>query len=355
MTAIAGCARRLCVGFFVLATFAGFCASAGAQDISYLKSLPTPAEIEAAFPIDGDDRIDAAAKQQAAFSLVADAINNRAKERRTMVKFTPEESELHGLYAIDASNRIRTSIGYPILGCGGDKDCERFDNLYREYLWLSKKKSAAFRAEFRQKFPAAAMTLPAAGATTGPGGDVKMFDWLLIMAAIALGVAAARPWKAVYRGRITQMGSGVARTSSGVISETFNRRNRVTIGAKKLGETVTSTRMDDALLNAMQSGAEAAVGTGWVLWWRWILSVDCGGDKEREPFLSFLTRTLILSPLFAIIAALIAGFGARLFLPLNIAGPIGIFVLVFGLTQIVSNTLAWIGAAPAATARVDAA
>ena len=351
--------RGLRLAFLALLAIAAFGASAFAQDAAYLKALPAPAEIEAAFPIEGDDRIDAAAKQQAAFSLAADAINERARERKTMIRFTPEEAALHTAYSVDASNRIRKSMGYPTLGCGGDKDCERFDALYREYLWRSKKKSAAFKAEFREKFPAAAAAvLPPAAAEAAravAGGDVRTTDWLLILAAVSLGAAAARPWKAVYRGQITQMGSGVSRTSSGIISETFNRRNRIKIGAKKLGETVTSMRMDDALMSAMHSGSDAAVGTGWVLWWRWILSVNCDGEKEREPFLSFLTRTLILSPLFAVVAALIAGFGARLFLPLNIAWPIGIFVLVFGLTQIVTNTVAWIGGAPAKTARAYAA
>ncbi|WOI54680.1 hypothetical protein [Parvularcula sp. LCG005] len=327
---------RLLLVLFVFALSVG---SADAQNPNYLKTLPTPEELEAAFPLGGEDPIDAAARQAAAFSIVSDTILLTARDRKS--DFTPPERAAFDNYKYTAEHRIRASQGWPKLGCGSNADCQRYENLLIDYQWRDKKKSRAFEKEFKEKLYgnySVPEHMPVATAATS---DVQFrpLQWAAILIGLGLGVFAAQPHRAKLQGPVSVLGSGIT-DSQGF--ETFNRRHRVTIGDRKLGTTITSANIDDALHHALQSGDRATVGVGWMLWMRWILSVRHGSDIEREGPLSFLARTVLLTPLVTIIAVLVSGFILNMF-----AGPVIVFLattflLAFGVTQMVTNFRSWL-------------
>ena len=325
-----------------------FVSAAHAQNSAYLDQLPARADIEAAFPLGGDDPVDAAARQIAAFSIVSDTILKTARDRGS--DFTATEQAAYNAARFEALFRVREGLGYPRVACGDNEECWRFDNLLLDYQWRDEKKAAAFRQEFAAKLypsggaPSAMRLDPSASPATVSAGFRPM-QWLGILGGLAAGLFLTWPGGAIIRGQVTALGSGIVRDQG---LETFNRRHRIKIGTKKLGTSVTSARIDDALLSALNSGSNAAVGAGWVMWFRWILSVSADGDTEREGFISFAGRTIPLVPLLALIAGAVSGIALY-----YMAGPAGAFAGVFfflgaGIGQVLSNIRAWLGASPIA-------
>lgn len=327
--------KWLCI--LILAVLTG---GAGAQNVSYLDSLPTQTEIEEAFPLGGEDPIDSAARQTAAFSIVSDTILKTARERKA--DFTPQERLAYDAARFDADARIRESFGWDKLGCGSDADCYRYEEAVIDYQRGDKKKAKAFRRDFQTRLYGNTVMPDNMSGASMSLSDVKVAptDWIAILVGLALGILAAHPFRALRRGVVTALGSGIVREAG---LETFNRRHRIKIGNTKLGTTITSARMDDALINSLNSGGESVVGVGWILWMRWILSVRQGGETEREGLVSFLSRTLLLIPVASAIGVGIMAFALNIVADQALVLLGAIFVLAFGITSIFVNFRAWLG------------
>jgi hypothetical protein len=122
---------------------------------------------------------------------------------------------------------------------------------------------------------------------------------------------------------------------------TYNSRNHLNIGQKKLGTTVTSMRIDDALEAAMDLGAPVRVGLGWTFWRNWALCVKGPAETVREPFLSFVIQTFLVTPILGVIgviAAALLGAAAG-------SGHVSVFSMAFVAAYtaalMLKNILAW--------------
>lgn len=315
--------------------------AAQAQNPDYfVKQMPTAAEIEAAYPFGGSDPVDAAARRAAAFKVVGIVLAKSNGRNGAPSNLSAAEFEVYRTYSDDGPFAVRKAMGWPPAFCGGDKDCERYDSLVLDYLWRNKKKAAAFGYDVRDKlFAGKESMLPDdmrySKAERDAGTGVAL---LTLLGGLAAGLLAAAPWSIAREGAITSLGSGVTKSSGGM---TYNSRNHVGIGKKKLGTTVTSMRVDDALSAAMELGAPVRVGLGWTFWRNWALCVKSPVETVREPFLSFVIQTFLVTPILGavgVVAAAILGAAVG-------SGHVSVFSMAFVATYtaglMVKNILAW--------------
>lgn len=325
----------------VLALFLFFLSSAQAQGSDYfLKQMPTAAEIEAAYPLGGSDPVDAAARRAAAFKVVGIVLAKSNGRNGAPSNLSAGEFEVYRTYSDDGPFAVRKAMGWPPAFCGGDKDCERFDSLVLDYVWRNKKEAAAFGYDIRDTlFAGKESMLPDDMRYSKAKRDTDTgVAFMTLLAGLAAGLFAAAPWSIAREGAITSLGSGVTKSSGGM---TYNSRNHVTIGKKKLGTTVTSLRVDDALSAAMDLGAPVRVGLGWTFWRNWALCIKGPVETVREPFLSFVIQTFLVTPILGgvgLIAAAILGAAVG-------SGHVSVFsmafVAVYTAGLIVKNLLAW--------------
>lgn len=310
----------------------------------FMRKLPTAAEIEAAYPLGGEDPVDAAARRAAAFKLVGVVIAKSNGRNGAPSNLGTAEYDVYRTYNDDGPSTVRKAMGWSPF-CAGDKDCERFDSLVLDYMWRNKKKAKAFGHDVRDKlFAGKEDMLPDDMRYSNvKGGDSVEaartgVALLTFVGGLAAGLFAAAPWSFAREGAITSLGSGVAKSSGGM---TYNSRNHVGVGAKKLGTTITSLRIDDALGEAMTLGAPVRVGVGWSFWRHWALCVKGPAETVREPFLSFFIQTFLVTPILGavgVVAAAILGAAVG-------SGHVSVFSMAFVATYtagvIVKNLLAW--------------
>lgn len=323
-----------------------FLAPAHAQDSArFLRNMPTIEQIEEAFPLGGDDPVDAAARQVAAFKVAGDVIAAGPEGRNgSLANMNPVEAKAYDAYSITAPQAVRDEMGWPRVVCAGNADCIRYDTLVTDYVWRDKKKSDAFRAEFREKlFAGKEAMLPDRHRYNKATRDGQTFNAVLtLVGGLVLGLFVAQPLRRAREGEIRSLGSGVIKQTQSAITLTYNSRNHITIGDKKLGTTVTSPRIDDALTSAMDLGGPVRVGIGWTFWRNWALCVRGPAETVREPFFSFVLQTFIVIPvltLFAIVAAAFLG-------PITGSGHVAVFAMAFvpayAAGQVIKNVRAWL-------------
>lgn len=330
--------RAFGAAFFVfIATFT--MAHAQSKD-AFIRQLPSAAEIEAAYPLGGSDPVDAAARRAAAFKVTAIVLAKSNGRNGAPSNLDTAEFDVYRAYSDQGPYKVREAMDWPQAFCGGDKDCERFDSLVLDYVWRDKRKAEAFGQEFRDKlFAGKEAMLPDELRYSKAKRDTETGVALMtFLGGIAAGLFAAAPWARAREGAITSLGSGVSK-SSGFM--TYNARNHVSIGEKRLGTTVTSMRIDDALSSAMDLGAPVRVGIGWTFWRNWALCVKGPAETVREPFLSFVIQTFLVTPLLGaigLIAAAILGFAVR-------SGHVSVFSMAFVAAYtaalMLKNLLAW--------------
>ena len=330
--------RAFCAALSFCLTLA---APAQAQKSDYfLKQMPTAAEIEAAYPLGGSDPVDAAARRAAAFKLAGVVIAKSNGRNGAPANLSAAEFDVYRAYSDQGPLKVREAMGWPAVFCGGDKDCDRFDSLVLDYVWRDKKKAEAFGHDFRDKlFVGKETMLPDKLRYSKAKRDADTGAAMLtLLAGLAAGLFAAAPWAIAREGAITSLGSGVTKSNGGM---TYNARNHVNIGQKRLGTTVTSMRVDDALNDAMNLGAPVRVGFGWTFWRNWALCVKGPAEAVREPFLSFVIQTFLVTPLLGaigVVAAAILGAAVG-------SGHVSVFsmafVAVYTAALMLKNLLAW--------------
>ncbi|MBB35476.1 MAG: hypothetical protein CME89_08465 [Hirschia sp.] len=322
------------------------CMPAIAQVDGYLKTLPTPDEIIAAFPIEGEgkERLDAAARQQAAFNHVSTIIYRNAHERSKPLKFTLQEEKAYKALDEDARARIRSLMGYPPYLCGNNSDCQDFESRVIDYGWRNKKMARAFEKDLNTRlFPQNIVHhTPQSVATS-------WMKFLTALGGLVLGIFIARPWRVFYHGTLESLGSGITVEGSGAIRMVENRRNHIRIGNTEIGEAILSQRMDDELNAALDSNAQLAIGVGRIFIWRWVLFIRNGNRVLRANFFGVLGRALLLIPFFSILAAIVALMLVSSIASLPIALGVCLFCIGLGLGQILANIRAWLGTGMAAT------
>ncbi|GJL93310.1 hypothetical protein [Hyphococcus sp.] len=331
--------RAIClVSVFWFSTIA---AALAFDSVRYMKQLPAAADIEAAYPLGGKDPVDAAARRAAAYKLMGVVLAKSNGRNGAPGNLNAAEFDVYRTYSDNGPSNVRSEMGWPPVFCSGDKDCERFDSLVLDYVWRDKKKSRPFGAEFRDKlFAGKEVMLPDELRYSKAKRDADTGAALLtLLAGLAVGLFAASPWARAREGAITSLGSGVTKMGGGM---TYNSRNHLTVGDKRLGTTVTSMRLDDALTSAMDLGAPVRVGLGWTFWRHWALCVKGPAETVREPVFSFFIQTLVVTPILGVV-----GFIAAALLGAAVgSGHVSVFAMSFVaayvLGLIVKNILAWL-------------
>ncbi|MEZ5936851.1 MAG: hypothetical protein R3C52_01370 [Hyphomonadaceae bacterium] len=314
-------------------------ASAQSGEIA-LSDIPGPAEIEAAFPIEGEGaaRIEAAARQQAAFDHISTILYRQASKRSKPLNFRPDEQKLYTALTDDAKARIRAEMGFPKSICGpAEKDCRAFEELVTDYTVRDRKKKHALEAEIEAAF------FPKREVS----GVERTTGWFVIACltgAPVLGLVVFGPFGVIYRGELNAIGSGVVYEGGGMLRMAEVRRTHLTIGGREVREFVLSPRMDDALEEAADRGGEVGLGVGRVLHLRWLLSIRSGTGTMRANLGGALLRQMFLIPFFAIVAAVLAAMLASLVLGLYLGVAVGLFFIGAGGGQILANLRAWFGA-----------
>lgn len=321
--------------FVVLGAFLAIAAPAAAQ--AYLNDIPSPEEIEAAFPItgEGDARLDAAARQEAAFSYFSTIIYRAANKRSKPMTFTPQEQALYDALSDQPKARIRADLGFPPRLCGPDKTCQKYEDLVIDYSWRNKKMSAPLNREIE-----AAFGLNQKDPRSAALGWTILFMWI---AAPVAGFLLARPWGVIYSGEIGSIGSGVVMEGGGLFRMAEVRRNHLQIGRRKIGDFVMTQRMADALDDAAGTGGPVKLGIGRVLHLRWLLSVAAAGRTERAHAGGALLRQIVLIPFFSLVAAVLALIVVSIFAGPYIALAAAFFFIGAGVGQFLTNLRAWMG------------
>ncbi len=315
-------------------------ASASAESAYFLKQMPASEEIDAAFPLEGRDPVDAAARRAAAYKLVGIVIAKSEGRNGAPSNLSAAEFDIYRAYSDQGPADVRVAMGWPAVFCSGDKDCERFDSLVLDYVWRDKRKAEAFGSEFRNKlFSGKEALLPDNLRYSKQKRDADTgVAVMTLLAGLAVGLFAASPWAKAREGVIKSLGSGITKSSGGL---TYNARNHLNIGDKRLGTTITSMRLDDALTHAMNLGAPVRVGLGWSFWRNWALCVKGPTETVREPFLSFVIQTFAVTPILGcvgLVAAAILGAAVG-------SGHVSVFAMSFVAAYtvglVLKNMLAW--------------
>jgi len=137
-----------------------------------------------------------------------------------------------------------------------------------------------------------------------------------------------------YTGPVEALGSG-RNTSSWM-----GRRSFIKIGPQRIRNVMLSDYLDSILEAAVDDESEATVSIGWVMFYRWVLAVQRGGENLREGIFLFaagLVSHVVVVGFAAIIAALIVGeYSETLGVLVGWAG--GLFLLA----TLVLNVKAWL-------------
>ena len=122
----------------------------------------------------------------------------------------------------------------------------------------------------------------------------------------------------------------------------WQRRIYIDLGRYRLREVVTCPRMDCALDESCADSAPV-VRLGHFLFWRWVLSVSCGGRIERSGLMPFILGLLAITAAFAVggFVCLFIGIGV-----LEMAGGVSLalVLLLLWILHMAMNFKAWLGA-----------
>lgn len=329
-------ARPLIAAFF-LACLAIWAAPPG-QAQAYLNDLPSPAEIEAAFPItgEGDARLHSAARQEAAFAYFSTIIFREADKRSKTRTFTAQEQAAYTALNDEPKARIRAELGFPEFVCGRDQTCHKYEALVTDYSWRNKKMSAPLNKEIEAAF----------GLEKTPDPRPAAVAWFILLTwalAPVAGFLVARPWGVIYRGEIGSVGSGMVAEGGGLFRMVEVKRNHLEIGGRKVGDFVMTQRMDDALMAAADAGGPVKLGIGRVLHLRWLLSVAAGGKTERAHLGGALLRQIVLIPFFTVVAVILALLVAGMISGPALALAAAFFFVGAGIGQLLTNVWVWLG------------
>lgn len=310
----------------------------------FIRQLPTAEEIDAAFPLGGPDPVEAAAKRSAAYRLVGVVIAESNGRDGSPANLSPVESTAYRQYSDAGPVSVRQEMGWPRVGFGGNRDIERYDNLLTDYVWRNKGMAEEFAAEFSKKlFAGKEHLLPETFLETRAQRALISFSGLLaLFFGICVGTAIAKPWKFFREGVLVSMGSGIAKTTPGLVSMTYLERNHLSLGDKRWGTTALSPRIDAALEAALESRFPIRVGMGRTVFRNWALSVKSPAEAVREPVITFCLHTFFLLPIVTLLAVVCAAFMG----PATGSGLVALFSMAaaasFGAGLVFKNLLAWI-------------
>jgi len=137
-----------------------------------------------------------------------------------------------------------------------------------------------------------------------------------------------------FAGKIDLLGSGRFQ------SDWFVKRSVIKMGSRKLRQVVVSDELDDFLEASVEDESNVQMAVGWVMFYRWLLSIDYKGETLRQGIILFVVGMFAHLAITGI-AALIAGAVVYNMVLPALGIVVGCGIVGYGLFTSILNIKAW--------------